>query len=122
MSDHKYSIPDDHEWADEKEPASDDAGPVIDVGRHSIQINDYRDEHGYEYGLEWLFGFEDGVLSGYYVGHWLEGRTQSDPMDAPAWKDVPEVVKAALRIELGLEVGEKIPTDLPDFYGGDGDE
>jgi len=115
--DTKYSIPDDHEWADEKEQTTEDGRPIIAVQDHTIRINDNRDAHGYQYGLEWFFGFEDGTLSGYSVGHYLEGRTQADPMNAPAWQDVPEGVKAKLRTEMRLKPGEKIPKDLPDFYG-----
>lgn len=113
----KYEIPDDYEWADEKEDETDDGRPIIDVGRHTIQIDDNRDAHGYEHGLDWLFSIEEGVLQGYTLGHWLEGRTQSDYMSTPAWEDVPEAIKAALRKELRLEPGEEIPRDLPEFYG-----
>lgn len=112
----KYEVGDDHEWADEKEQ-TDDGRPVIEVKRHVIRIDDNRDAHGYEYGLEWMFNVEDGVVTGYYRGHYLEGRTQSDPMRSPAWEDVPTVIKDRLRTELNLEDRADIPTDLPDHYG-----
>jgi hypothetical protein len=113
----KYEIPDDHEWADEKQAESDGGTQPVSVNRHDITIDDRRDAHGYEYGLEWMFAVENGVVTGYYLGHWLEGRTQSDPMLSPEWSDVPEAIKAKVRRELNVDPGEAIPTDLPDHYG-----
>lgn len=115
----KYTIPDDHEWADEKEQADDDRDrrPTFETGYHSIQIDDNRDAHGYEHGLDWEFSVEEGVVVGYSRCHYLEGRTQMDYMNTPAWADVPEAIKAKLRRELNLDPGDDLVADLPDFYG-----
>lgn len=117
MTDHKYSVPDDH-WEEDDEQDVD-VEPPLTVTRHTITIDDQRDAHGYEYGLEWTFNIEDGVVTGYYKGHWLEGRTQSDPMLSPAWEDVPTVIKARLATELNVDHAGAIETDLPEHYGDD---
>lgn len=113
----KYNVPDGH-WDEEDQPDVD-VEPPLEVTRHAITIDDRRDAHGYEHGLEWTFMVEDGVVTGYYKGHWLEGRTQSDPMLSPAWKDIPLVIKARLATELNVDGADAIETDLPEFYGGE---
>jgi len=118
MSDHKYSVDDGH-WDEDDDQEDTDAEPTLEVTRHTVTIDDRRDAHGYEEGLDWTFSIEDGVVTGIYKGHWLEGRTQSDPMLSPSWAEVPTVIKARLAMELNLEGGWAIETDLPDHYGGD---
>lgn len=110
----KYSIPDGH-W-DQDDEGKGKSEPLVEVTRHTIEIDDRRDAHGYEYGLDWLFAVEEGMIVGYTLGHWLEGRTQSDYMNTPAWEDVPEIVKEHLRESLDTD---SLETDLPDFYGED---
>jgi hypothetical protein len=106
---------DGHDFS-EPEPDTDDTPPAIEVCRHTVAIDDRRDAHGYEHGLDWMFQIEDGTVTGYYKGHWLEGRTQSDPMLSPSWDDVPTWIKRKLKQELNVEVLE---TDLPEHYGED---
>jgi hypothetical protein len=104
-----------HDFSD-PEPEADDTPPAIEVTRHVISIDDRRDAHGYEYGLDWMFSVEDGVITGYYLGHWLEGKTQSDPMLSPSWDEVPSWIKRKLREELNVD---ELETDLPEHYGED---
>jgi hypothetical protein len=105
----------------EPEPEPGDADPepgaaaAVTVTRHTIAIDDQRDAHGYEHGLEWLFAVEDGVIKGYYRGHWLEGQSRSDPTPSVAWSEVPTAVKHRLREELNVD---ELAVDLPEHYGG----
>lgn len=120
----KYEVPDDH-WdrvaeAEEESDEQDSRLPV-EMTRHTVCIDDNRDVTGYEYGVEWMFSIEDGVVVGWYRGHYLEGRTQSDPMTSPAWEDIPAPVKGKLRRELNDDGGD-LDVDVPDFYGQGGDE
>ena len=102
--------------SDETESPTDDARPVVSVSRHTVAIDDQRDSNGYEHGLEWVFSIENGVITGFYRGHWLEGKTQSDPMLSVGWEEVPELVKRRLRQELNVV---ELETDLPAPYGGE---
>lgn len=112
----KYDVPE--EFWEEPEPETEDGRPPIEVTGHAIHIDDNRDATGYEYGIEWSFYLEDGTIIGWYRGHYLEGRTQSDPMSSPAWEDVPFPVKRALCEALDTTV-QDLSVDAPDFYGGD---
>lgn len=112
----KYDIPDDHEWADEHEPETEDGRPPIEVTGHAIHVDDNREVTGYKHGVEWSFYLEDGIIIGWYRGHYLDGRTQSDPMSSPPWIDVPAPVKRAVADALRTDVGS-LTVDPPDFYG-----
>lgn len=116
----KYSVPDGYWDRDDEPETNDDGRPTFELDSHTIWIDDNRDSHGYEHGLHWIFDVEGGVVNGYSRSHYLEGRSQTDYMTSPAWEDVPGFMKGMLRKELGLEPGEEIPTDLPDFYGEEG--
>jgi hypothetical protein len=92
-----------------------DTEPAITVNRHTVAIDDQRNSHGYEYGLDWLFDVETGIVQGYYVGHWLEGKSQSDPMLSPSWDDVPAEIKQRLREELNVD---ELEANVPAHYTG----
>lgn len=110
----KYEIPD--EFWEEPEPETDDGRPPVEVTGHAVHIDDNRKETGYKHGIDWSFYLEDGTITGWYRGHYLEGRTQSDPMVSPPWEDVPEPVKQAVCEALGTTVDE-VDVDPPEFYG-----
>ncbi|WP_254768213.1 hypothetical protein [Salinilacihabitans rarus] len=114
----KYSIPDGH-WDDDDEDDAAAVEPPVRLYSHVVWIDDDRDAHGYEYGLEWAFAIEDGTVTGVSCGHYLEGRTQADLM-AVTWADVPEYVKLVLERELNVDdVDDHL--DLPAFRRGDRD-
>lgn len=108
----------DHDWEPDEPEDEDDGRPPIEMTSHVVRIDDNRDETGYEYGVEWMFNVEDGTIVGWYRGHYLEGRTQSDPMSSPAWEDIPAPVRGAVRKELNPE-RDYVEVDAPDFYGED---
>ncbi|PSQ48328.1 hypothetical protein BRD15_05575 [Halobacteriales archaeon SW_6_65_15] len=99
-----HLISDDHDWNDEDDDP-EDVEPAITVDSHTIRIDDQREETGYEYGLEWWFVVDAGQIEYSHRGHWLEGRTQSDPMAPPAWSEVPDPVKERLARELNTDRG-----------------
>lgn len=113
----KYSVPDDH-WSEDEdgEDGEGDDSLSVEVTRHVIAVDDHRDATGYEYGIEWLFTVEQGTVTGWYKGHYLEGRTQSDPMQSPTWADIPASVRVAVAGEFGTTITE-IDVDEPEFYG-----
>ena len=120
--DTKYGhlIADDHDWEDEDDE-SEETEPAVEVSSHVIRVDDQRDENDYEYGLEWWFLVEDGRIEYISRGHWLEGRTQSDPMTPPAWGEVPGIIKERLARELNAKnLDQRVAPRL--FEDGDSDE
>lgn len=95
----KYEIPDDHEWADEKQEKGRDK-PRVHVAHHFLTINDEREEIERYNGLEWSFFFRDGMVAGVDVSHYCPGPSHTDPMGFVAWSDVPEQVRRTLLREL----------------------
>ena len=108
----------DHDWDPDPDEPEDDGRPPVEVTSHVIRVDDNRYETGYEHGIEWMFNVEGGTIVGWYRGHYLEGRTQSDPMHSPAWDDIPAPVRGAVRTELNPDQGS-VKVDAPDFYGED---
>lgn len=102
-ADTKYGHLLSDEDLEDPEPETDEPSrPIVDVSRHMIFVDDNRDSHGYEHGLEWTFLIDGGQITGVGCGHYLEGRTQADPM-ARGWDDVPETVRLSLENELNVD-------------------
>jgi len=113
----KYDVPDDH-WEEDEQEDEPDGRPPVEVKSHVIRVDDNRDATRYEYGIEWMFNVENGTITSWYKGHYLEGRTQSDPMQSPEWQDIPAPVRGAVRKELNPD-RDYVEIDPPDFYGED---
>lgn len=91
----KYSIPDDHEWADEKEQQLDHQ--PVHVDRHEVDVILTTDPHEkYGYGREkytaHLSHDEDGATCLYFTEHRWKGNFWRETTEWD-WQDVPGLVK-----------------------------
>jgi hypothetical protein len=96
----KYSIPDDYEWADEKEQEQGRDKPRVYTDHHVLVMNDEREEIDRYNGLQWYFLIDDGTITGVDVSHYCPGPGHTDPMGFVGWSDVPDRVQRAVLREL----------------------
>jgi len=109
----KYSIPDDHEWADENTGENGRDRPRVHVATHHLLVNDEREEIDRYDGLQWRFLFDDsGKIHAVDLSHYCPGPTHTDPMGFVAWNDVPDRVRQTVRRALNARVDEEI-VDIP---------
>lgn len=104
----KYEIPDDYEWADEKEPEQGRDKPRVYANTHTLVINDEREEIERYEGLQWYFLIDDGVVTGVDLGHYCPGPSHTDPMGFVAWSDVPDQVQRTVLRELNAREAEDV--------------
>jgi hypothetical protein len=100
----KYEIPDDHVWADETEPETEDRPPVAEMTSHSVEIlHRGRDRTSGERDIRYRYVFENGEAVGILQSHRLAESNQFDPMGATAPYEVPTIVKDMLAHEMGVD-------------------
>jgi len=96
----KYSIDDDHEWADEKEQERDeDAPPRGEITSHAIEVVDRTADPWERY----RYVFEDGEAVGILRDHKLGESSQWDPDGAAKPFQVPGWCRELLEDELGVD-------------------
>lgn len=96
----KYEIPEDHEWADEKQPENGREEPRVRVGMHFLETYDERESIERYNGLVWSPVIDDGTITGVGVSHYCPGPSHTDPMGFRAWDDVPGAVKRKILLAL----------------------
>lgn len=109
----KYEIPDDYEWADEKEPDEPEAQPVT-VGTHFLTVNDERDGIEKYNGLQWSFLIDEGTITAVDKSHYCPGPSHMDPIGFAAWSDVPRQVRECALDALNGSVEEIVDVEAVD--------
>lgn len=100
----KYAIPDDHVWADEKQPEIEDLPPVAEVTSHAVEIlHRGRDRMNSEGDIRYRYVFEDGEVVGILRSHRLAESNQFDPMGSVGPFDVPVIVRELLADEMDAD-------------------
>jgi hypothetical protein len=109
MSEHKYSVPDDH-WEDGSEEDPEPQAPAVRTGTHFIEIYDERpavERMGYN-GLVWTPVIDEGTITAVAVDHYCPGPMHTDPMGYRAWEAVPPSVKQAMLDALNADDAEAV--------------
>jgi len=97
----KYSIPDDHVWADEKEVWEREEEPACYLDTHDIAVVDKDTDRdgGYRYEFHIAHGEEDYLPIAFpmrkqkWAGNfWRE----MEKLDYEDWEDIPSYVKARM--------------------------
>ncbi|WP_273836865.1 hypothetical protein [Halococcus sp. PRR34] len=97
----KYEISDDHVWADEREPETEDRPPVAEVESHAVEIlHRGHDRPDGERDIRYRYVVENGEAIGILRSHRLAESNQFDPMGAATPQEVPTVVKDMLAHEM----------------------
>ena len=97
----KYEIPDDHMWADEREPETEDRPLIAEVESHAVEIlRRGRDRTDGNRDIRYRYVFENGETIGILQSHRLAESNQFDPMGAATPCEVPAVVKDMLAHEM----------------------
>ena len=100
----KYAIPDDHVWADEKQPESENLPPVAEVTSHAVEIlHRGRDQMNGEGDIRYRYVFEEGEAVDILRSHRLAESNQFDPMGSIAPFEVPVIVRQLLTDEMGVD-------------------
>ena len=97
----KYSIPDDHVWADEKEPTTEDSKPVFEIEHHMLDILHREGGERKERDIRYSFAFDGGTVFAVGKSHRLAGSNQFDPMNNAEWDEIPNGIKRKLEEAIG---------------------
>jgi hypothetical protein len=100
----KYSIGDNHVWADEIEPDTKDQLPAAEVESHAVEI--LHRGHGRpnsEQDIRYRYVFDGGKAIGILRSHRLAESNQFDPAGAAAPHQVPSAVRQLVADEMGVD-------------------
>lgn len=92
----KYEIPDDHVWADEKEPTTKESKPVFEIQHHLLEILHREGGQRKERDKRYHFAFDGGQIFAIGKEHRLADSNQFDPIGNVSWNEVPNGVKRKL--------------------------
>ena len=119
MSDHKYSVDDDH-WEEDDQDAVDDPRPRVEVNSHSVTI-DRLVEDRYVDRYRYRFAVEGQAVVGWSRTD-IEHTGTEDYNPIEDWDAIPTTVRNALARELGVDSHRALDLDVPAYMRGEDDE